>query len=98
MLRGNACEFSSALSNVKSGVSILLAVDLRCHRKLEAYATKSATFKFIVDKALVYGALRFPQVRRDPVSRGLIFELLCPVVDFLRVNLGVEAREHAGVD
>jgi hypothetical protein len=40
------------MSNVKSGVSILLAIDLRCNRKLEAYATKSATLKFIFDKAL----------------------------------------------
>jgi hypothetical protein len=37
---------------MKSGVSILLAADLRCNRKLEAYATKSATLKFIFDKAL----------------------------------------------
>jgi hypothetical protein len=32
---------------MKSGVSILLAVDLRGNRKLEAYATTSATLKFI---------------------------------------------------
>jgi hypothetical protein len=37
---------------MKSGVSILLAVDLRGNRKLEAYATKSATLKFISDRAL----------------------------------------------
>jgi hypothetical protein len=44
---------SSALSDLKSGVSILLAVDLRGNRKLEAYATTPATLKFIFDRALV---------------------------------------------
>jgi pyrroline-5-carboxylate reductase len=47
------CNLASALSNLKSGVSILLAVDLRGNRKLEAYATTSATLKFIFDRALV---------------------------------------------
>jgi hypothetical protein len=41
-------------SNERSGVSILLAANLRNNRKLVAYATKSATLKFIFD-----GARRF---------------------------------------